>query len=68
MATDKSRLGAGLVAHRNIYFIKDGLGGDFKLEGAPGAIFEVAYGFVGIYYTAMTYKDQQNTSFSAYAI
>ncbi|GAB2540413.1 hypothetical protein [Rufibacter soli] len=68
MATDKIRLGAGIASHQSITFKTDGLGQDFKLKGGTGAIFEVAYGVVGISFTAMSYKDEFQNSYSANAI
>lgn len=68
MATEKIRLGAGVVTHRNINFKADGIGENATFDGATGAIFEVAYSGVGLSYTAMTYKDQNNYAYSANAI
>jgi hypothetical protein len=68
MVTDKIRIGAGLASHQSITFKTDGLGGDFDFKGANGAIFEVAYSFIGLSYTAMTYKDEYNMSYSANSI
>ncbi|WP_345163535.1 hypothetical protein [Nibribacter koreensis] len=65
MATDKIRLGAGLASHQSITFKTDGIGQDFELKGSTGAIFEVAYSFIGVSYTAMTYKDKYSNSYSA---
>lgn len=68
MATPKLRVGAGWSMHRNIQFKTDGLGGDYKLKPASGPTFEIAYAGVGLTYTAMTYKDQSNQSYSANAV
>ncbi len=68
LATPKLRIGAGLAMHRGIQFSADGLGPDLSFDGASGPRFEVAYGLVGLTYTAMTYKDQLNNSYSANAI
>lgn len=68
MATPKLRLGAGLSMHRSIRFKTDGLGDDYNLQPASGPIFEIAYAGVGLTYTAMKYKDQENNSYSANAI
>jgi hypothetical protein len=68
LATQKLRIGAGLAMHRGIRFSADGIGPDMSFEGASGPRFEVAYGVVGLTYTAMTYKDQLKNSYSANAI
>ncbi|WP_242926289.1 hypothetical protein [Pontibacter vulgaris] len=68
MATDKIRLGAGLVTHQAIRFKADGIGEDMTFKGASGPVFEVAYSIVGISYTAMKYTDQTNTTYSANSI
>ncbi|WP_071594884.1 hypothetical protein [Pontibacter roseus] len=68
MATDKIRLGAGLVSHQNIQFKADGIGQDVTFKGASGPIFEVAYGIAGLTYTVMEYKDQANHTYAANAI
>jgi hypothetical protein len=68
MATPKLRLGAGISMHQNIQFKTDGLGGDYKLNPATGAVFEIAYSGIALSYTAMKYKDQANKSYSANAI
>lgn len=65
MAAKKIRLSAGLVNHQHIQFKADGLGEDKKLKSSSGSVFEVAYHGVGLTYTAMTYKDQDNLSYSA---
>jgi hypothetical protein len=68
MVVNKLRLSAGLVNHQNIQFKADGLGQDAKLTGSTGPIFEVAFHGLGLRYTAMTYKDQTNLSYSANSI
>lgn len=68
MATDKLRLGGGLAMHRGIRFKADGIGPDINFEGASGPTFEIAYGGVGLTYTAMTYKGPENHTYSANAI
>ncbi|WP_210486790.1 hypothetical protein [Rufibacter aurantiacus] len=68
MATNKIRLGAGLATHQGINFKADGIGEDIEFKGATGPTFEVAYGPVGITYTAMTYKNNSNQSYSANAV
>ena len=68
MVTPKWRLGAGLSMHNSICFKTDGLGEDFKFQGASGPMFEIAYSGIGLTYTAMKYKDQSNHSYSANAI
>ena len=68
MATPKLRLSAGLSMHRSIWFKTDGVGDDYRFKPANGPIFEIAYAGVGLTYTAMTYKDQANHSYSANAI
>jgi hypothetical protein len=68
MATKNIRLGAGLAKHQIIRFKADGLGDDAELTGSTAPIFEVAYRGFGLTYTAMKYKDQQNSSYSANAI
>jgi hypothetical protein len=68
MATQKLRFGAGLSMHTGIRFKTDGLGDDYKFKGANGPIFEISYAGVGLTYTLMKYKDQENTSYSANAI
>jgi hypothetical protein len=68
MASDKIRLSAGLSMHQAIRFKSEGIGPDFKLNNASGPIFEIAYKVIGLSYTAMTYKDQNNVSYSANAI
>jgi hypothetical protein len=68
MAAKKLRLSVGLANHQNIQFKSDGIGQDVKLTGSTGPIFEVAFHGLGLTYTAMTYKDQSNLSYSANAI
>jgi hypothetical protein len=68
LATQKLRIGAGLAMHRGIKFSADGIGPDMTFDGASGPRFEIAYGVVGLTYTAMTYKDQLKNSYSANAI
>ncbi len=68
MASPKLRFSAGMSMHRNIHFKTDGLGEDYKFQGANGATFEIAYAGVGISYTAMKYKDQSNNNYSANAV
>ena len=68
MVLPKLRVGAGLSMHTGIRFKTDGLGEDYKFKGASGPTFEVAYAGIGLTYTAMKYKDQENVSYSANAI
>lgn len=68
MVTDKLRLGAGMVSHRAIRFKADGIGQDISFAAANGPTFEAAYRGIGLSYTAMTYKDQDNYTYSANAI
>ncbi|NEU06999.1 hypothetical protein GZH53_01630 [Flavihumibacter sp. R14] len=68
MAAKKLRLSAGLTSHQGIQFNADGLGEDAKFKSAAGPIFEIAYHGIGLTYTAMTYKDSQNASYSANSI
>lgn len=68
MATDKIRIGAGLASHQAIRFKADGIGNDITFKAANGPTFEVAYGVVGLSFTAMKYKDNSNISYSANAI
>ena len=68
MVTEKIRVGAGLASHRNIQFKADGIGEDVTFKGATGPMFEVAYGMVGLSYTAMKYTDHSNLTYSANAI
>ena len=68
MATEKIRVGAGLASHQAIRFNADGIGNDVTFKAATGPTFEIAYGVVGITFTAMKYKDNSNISYSANAI
>lgn len=68
MAVKKLRLSAGLTNHQIIRFNADGYGEDAKFKSAAGPIFEVAYHGIGLTYTAMTYKDSQNSRYSANSI
>jgi|SRR5215203_1817533 len=68
MAAKKLRFGAGLATHQAIRFKADGIGEDISFDGATGPVFEVAYSGIGLTYTAMTYKDQDNLTYSANAI
>jgi hypothetical protein len=68
MATPKLRLGAGLAMHTAIRFNTDGLGEDYKFKGASGPVFEIAYAGVGLSYTVMKYKDEENARYSANAV
>jgi hypothetical protein len=65
MATEKLRLGAGIVLHQGIKFKAGGLGQDIRFKNASGPIFEIAYYGIGISYTAMKYKDNDGNSYSA---
>ena len=67
MALKNLRLGAGIANQQNIQFKADGLGQDAKLKSNTGPVFELAYHGVGLTYTAMNYKDQQNANYSANA-
>lgn len=68
MAHKNVRLGAGLVTHQAIKFHADGIGDNMTFDAATGPVFEVAYRGIGLSYTAMTYKDQTNHTYSANAI
>ncbi|MDQ3279554.1 MAG: hypothetical protein M3Q06_14610 [Bacteroidota bacterium] len=68
MVTKKLRLGAGMVTHQGIRFKADGIGQDTHFDGATGPTFEIAYSGIGLSYTAMTYKDPNQHSYSANAI
>ncbi|HEY4650137.1 MAG TPA: hypothetical protein VIG72_01935 [Pontibacter sp.] len=68
MATEKIRVGAGIVTHRAIKFNADEIGENFKLSAATGTVFEVAYSGFGLSYTIMKYKDQLNNTYSANAV
>jgi len=68
MAAKKLRLSAGLTNHQIIRFNADGYGEDAKFKSAAGPIFEIAYHGIGLTYTAMTYKDSQNSRYSANSI
>ncbi len=68
MATPKLRFGAGLAMHTGIRFKTDGLGEDYKIKSASGPTVEIAYAGVGLTYTLMKYKDEENTSYSANAV
>ena len=68
MATKKLRFGAGLASHQAIHFKADGIGEDITFRSAMGPTVELAYSVIGLTYTAMTYKDQANRSYSANAI
>ena len=67
MATEKIRLGAGLVSHQAIKFNGGGINEDIELDGSTGAVFEIAYSNFGISYTIMEYKDKANNAYSANA-
>lgn len=68
MATKKLRFGAGLVSHQGIRFKADGIGEDITFQSALGPTVELAYSVIGLTYTALTYKDQDNNEYSANAI
>ncbi|MBB6610235.1 hypothetical protein H7F15_04225 [Pontibacter sp. Tf4] len=68
MATEKIRLGAGVVKHLAVKLNTDGLGGNASYDASTGAIFEVAYSGFGLSYTIMNYKDKENYTYSANAI
>jgi hypothetical protein len=68
MITDKLRCGAGLASHQNIKFNADGIMDNISFGSANGPIFEIAYHGIGLSYTAMTYKDSDNVSYSANSI
>ena len=67
MATEKLRFSAGLVTHAGIKFNSGGLGGNMTYKSNVGPVFEIAYYGVGISFTALQYKDQNNKSYSANA-
>ncbi|MER2998407.1 hypothetical protein [Pontibacter populi] len=68
MATEKIRLGAGVVKHQAIKLNADGIGKNMEFDGSTGAIFEIAYSGIGVSYTIMNYKDQDNNTYSANAL
>jgi hypothetical protein len=68
MLAKKLRISAGIVNHQGIKFNAGGIGDNGKLKSSTGPIFEIAYHGVGLTYTAMTYKDQADLSYSANAI
>ncbi|WP_242919456.1 hypothetical protein [Pontibacter liquoris] len=68
MATDKIRLGAGIVTHQAIKFNADGIGENLTFKAAAGPVFEVAYSGIGLSYTIMKYQDNAHTSYAANAI
>jgi hypothetical protein len=68
MALPKLRIGAGWVTHQSITFKADGLGRDVTFSPSNGAVMEVAYAGVGLSYTLMRYRDQDNNVYSANAI
>ncbi|MEJ8756542.1 hypothetical protein WG947_06025 [Pontibacter sp. H259] len=65
MATEKLRFGAGVVKHQSIKLNADGIGENMEFDGNTGCIFEVAYSGIGLSYTIMEYKDQDNIAYSA---
>jgi len=65
MVINKLRLSAGLVTHANVKFNSGGLGDDMTYKSNVGPVFEIAYGGVGISFTALKYKDTANKSYSA---
>ncbi len=67
MATPKLRLSAGLASHQGIRFVADGIGEDVTFSPANGPVFEIEYSGVGLSYTAMQYKDQDNITYAANA-
>ncbi len=68
MAAPQFRIGAGVVSHQAIHFNAGGLGDNISYKSASGPVFELAYGVAGLSYTAMSYKDDTNTSYSANAV
>lgn len=68
MAFKNLRVGAGLANQQNIQFKSDGMGQDVKLKGSTGPMIELAYHGIGLTYTALNYKDQQNINYSANAV
>lgn len=64
----KFRMAAGIVTHQAIRLNFDGIGENAKFKSVPGPIFEIGYGLIGLSYTLMTYKDQQNASYRANCI
>jgi hypothetical protein len=65
MAVKNIRLSAGIANHQNIQFNSDGLGENVTLKSTSGPLFEIAYHGVGLTYTSMKYKDQDNLSYAA---
>jgi hypothetical protein len=68
MVTKQLRFGAGLASHQNIRFKADGIGEDISFRSSLGPTVELAYGVIGLSYTAMTYKDQAEKKYSADAL
>jgi hypothetical protein len=62
------RLGLGMAFHTNIKFNAGGIGDNFTLGNAKGPLFELAYKWVGLSYTVMTYKDEFGDSYNANSI
>ncbi|HEY5826279.1 MAG TPA: hypothetical protein VIT44_18040 [Cyclobacteriaceae bacterium] len=65
MVIKKLRLSAGLVTQTGIKFNSGGLGGDMTYKSNVGPVFEIAYSGIGISFTALKYKDEDNKSYSA---
>ena len=66
--TEHWRAGAGVALHRGIQFKADGVGQDITFRGASGPTVEVAYHGIGLRYTAMSYTDQIDATYSANAL
>lgn len=65
---DTWRAAVGIAFHNNIRFNADGIGNDFSLNNASGPFVEIAYKWIGISYTSMTYEDEFGDAYSANSI
>ncbi|MXV14301.1 hypothetical protein GS398_03245 [Pedobacter sp. HMF7056] len=68
LLTPKMRFGAGWVSHQAIRFNADGIGSNVSFKASGGPVFELAYKWVGLRYTSMSYRDQFGVDYSANAI
>ncbi|TKB97952.1 hypothetical protein FA046_10355 [Pedobacter cryophilus] len=59
------RLGAGASIQTGIKFNGDGFVPNINFGTAVGPVFEFAYKGIGLSYTMMTYKDENNFSYNA---
>ncbi|WP_228530224.1 hypothetical protein [Tamlana sp. I1] len=65
MITRNIRVGSGVAFQTGVKFRADGLGEDIKFENAKGAMFELAWRWVGLRYTLMEYKDELGKTYNA---